>query len=410
VNDVASAGTEKPAGHQAGGRIEDIECLRAVAVIGVLLHHLQGPLYYWYPDWHPTWLGEVFKHLAFWSGVDLFFAISGFVIARSLLPQLAAATGSLGASWRTVLAFWVRRAFRLLPSAWLWLGLILVAVLAFNRSGVFGTVHANLWATLMGMANLANFRFADSFMRYEYGASFSYWTLSLEEQFYLLLPLAAWILRRHLVWLLLVLIVVQFYCMRTPLGMSIRTDALAWGVLLAMVQGGAWWKRLEPTALKSRWLRYPVLLALSGTLAWISADPNGATLNWRIGLIAMLCVTLVWLGSYGRGYICSEGRIKQVLMWIGSRSYAIYLIHIPAYFFVRESFWRLGMAGNPPPPYSSFIYVATAMLLIGLLAEANYRWVETPLRDRGVRLARRIRQSDSQSHLPEARQAQPLSP
>lgn len=409
MSDV-SAATGTSAGHAPGGRIEDIECLRAIAVIGVLLHHLQGPLYYWYPDWHPAWLGVVFKQLAFWSGVDLFFAISGFVIARSLLPQLAATSGSLGASWRTVLAFWVRRAFRLLPSAWLWLGLILVAVFAFNRSGVFGSVHANLWATLMGMANLANFRFADSFMRYEYGASFSYWTLSLEEQFYLLLPLAAWLLRRHLVWLLLALIVVQFYLMRTPLGMSIRTDALAWGVLLAMVHGGPWWKRLQPTAMQSHWLRYPVLLALFGTLAWISADPDGATLNWRIGLIAMLCVTLVWLGSYGRGYICADGRLKTVLMWIGSRSYAIYLIHIPAYFFVRECFWRMGMAGNPPPPYSSFIYAATAMLLIGLLAEANYRWVETPLRDRGVRLARRIQQRDSQASVPGNRPIQPFPP
>lgn len=381
----------------ASGRIDDIECLRAIAVLGVLLHHLQGPLYYWYPDWHPAWLGAMFKHLAYWSGVDLFFAISGFVIARSLLPQLAATAGNAGLQRKTVFAFWIRRAFRLLPSAWLWLALIMLAVVLFNKSGVFGTLHANLWATVTGMANVANFRFADSFMRYEYGASFSYWTLSLEEQFYVLLPLAALLLRRRLVWLLVLLIVVQFVAMRTPLGMSVRTEALAWGVLLAMMHGGNVWKRLEPTALRSRWLRYPVLLALFGALAWISADPNGATLNWRVGLIAILCVTLVWLASYGRGYVCTSGRLKKVLMWIGSRSYAIYLIHIPAYFFVRECFWRLGMAGNPPPAYSSFIYAATAMLLILLLAEANFRWVETPLRARGVSLARRILPSNART-------------
>ena len=202
----------------APGRIDDIECLRALAVAAVLFHHLQGALFYW----NPAWLGNLFNRFSFWWGVDLFFAISGFVIARSLLPQLAAASRVPGASWRTVLAFWVRRAFRLLPSAWLWLALILVAVFAFNRSGVFGSVHANLQATLMGMANLANFRFADAFMHYEYGTSFTYWTLSLEEQFYLLLPLAAWVLRRHLVWFLLALIVLQFCLVRTPLGMAIR--------------------------------------------------------------------------------------------------------------------------------------------------------------------------------------------
>ncbi|NDK40145.1 acyltransferase [Pseudoxanthomonas gei] len=393
------------AGHPAGGRIHDIECLRAVAVIGVLVHHLQGALYYWYPEW----LGRLFAHFAFWSGVDLFFAISGFVIARSLLPQLAASAAIPGASWKTVLAFWVRRAFRLLPSAWLWLGLIMLAVVAFNRSGVFGSVNANLWATLAGMANFANFRFADSFMRYEYGASFIYWTLSLEEQFYLLLPLAAWVLRARLAWLLLALILMQFYLTRTTWGMSFRTDALAWGVLLAMAQGTPLWKRMEPVALRTRWVRYPVLLTLFGAAAWLSADSNSATLNWRIGLIAILCGTLVWLGSYGRGYICSAGRLKTVMLWIGSRSYAIYLIHIPAYFFVREGLWRMGMAGTPPPPYSLFIYAASAMLLIAVLAEANYRWIERPLREQGVRLAHRIQQADHQATPLEPRPA-PISP
>ncbi|MET0808568.1 MAG: acyltransferase [Pseudoxanthomonas sp.] len=401
MSNVPAGTTDTPAGHPASRRIEDIECLRAVAVIGILVHHLQGPLYYW----NPAWLGRLFEHFAFWSGVDLFFAISGFVIARSLLPQLAASAHTPGASWTTVLAFWVRRAFRLLPSAWLWLGLIMLAVLAFNRSGAFGSVHANLWATLAGVANLANLRFADSFMHYEYGASFSYWTLSLEEQFYLLLPLAAWLLRARLVWLLLALILMQFCLTRTIWGTSFRTDALAWGVLLAMAQGTPLWKRMEPGGLRSRWARYPVLLTLFGAAAWLSADSNTATLNWRIGLIAILCVTLVWLGSYGRGYICSAGWLKTVLLWIGSRSYAIYLIHIPVYFFVREGLWRMGMAGTPPPAYSLFVYAASAMLLIAVLAEANYRWVESPLRDQGVRLARRIQQADCQANPLESRPA-----
>ncbi len=373
-----------------GGRIDDIECLRAFAVIGVLIHHLQGPLFYWFPLWQPAWLGPIFKHLGFWSGVDLFFVISGFVIARSLLPQLASGTGGLRGQWRTLLSFWVRRAFRLLPAAWLWLGLILVAVVFLNESGAFGSLQANLWATLAGMGQFANFRFADTFMRSEYGASFPYWTLSLEEQFYIVLPIAAVLLRNKLVWLLVGAIVVQAILLRTPLSMSLRTDAFAWGVLLAIAYRGGIWRRMEPTALKSAAVRYLVVSGLITVLMLLTAENLGARLSRHISLVAIVCATLVWVASYGRGYICAEGRLKTVLLWIGSRSYAIYLAHIPCYFLVRELFWRIGYAGNPPPPYSSLVYAVTAMLLTGLLAEMNYRWVEIPLRDYGKRVAARI--------------------
>lgn len=108
--------------------------------------------------------------------------------------------------------------------------------------------------------------------------------------------------------------------------------------------------------MRSRWLRYPVLLSPLGATAWLAGWNDSASLNWRVGLIAVLFGLLVWLGSYGRGYICLDGRLKTVLMWIGSRSYAIYLIHISAYLLVGECFWRLGMAGNPlPPTHHSFM-------------------------------------------------------
>src|SRR5476649_2292342 len=112
-------------------------------------------------------------------GVDLFFAISGFVIARSLIPALQGCS-TRQEYWQQTRNFWLRRAFRLLPSAWLWLALMLLACVFINRSGAFGTLQANLQATLAGVAQYANFRFADSFFHYEYGTSFVYWSLSLE--------------------------------------------------------------------------------------------------------------------------------------------------------------------------------------------------------------------------------------
>lgn len=65
-------------------RIMDIEVLRAIAVLGVLFHHLQGSLF---TDTVPL-LEKIHAWAQPWWGVDLFFAISGFVIARSLIPAL----------------------------------------------------------------------------------------------------------------------------------------------------------------------------------------------------------------------------------------------------------------------------------------------------------------------------------
>ncbi|PER22380.1 hypothetical protein, partial [Bacillus cereus] len=72
------------------------------------------------------------------------------------------------------------------------------------------------------------------FMHYEYGASFVYWTLSLEEQFYLILPLLVFVSRRYLVWVLLAVVLVQFFTWRALWLSVIRTDALALGVLLSI--------------------------------------------------------------------------------------------------------------------------------------------------------------------------------
>lgn len=157
----------------SGKRILDIELLRGLAALGVVFHHLHGNLF----SGSPALLDGINQRVQFWWGVDLFFAISGFVIARTLIPQLREAP-TRQAFWEQARYFWIRRAFRLLPSAWLWLALILACCLLLNRSGAFGSLSANLAASLAGFLQIANFRFADSFYRYEYGASFVYWSLS----------------------------------------------------------------------------------------------------------------------------------------------------------------------------------------------------------------------------------------
>ncbi len=365
-------------------RIMDIEVLRAIAVLGVLFHHLQGSLF---TDPVPL-LEKIHGWAQPWWGVDLFFAISGFVIARSLIPTLQGCT-TRREYWQQTRNFWLRRAFRLLPSAWLWLALMLLACVFLNRSGAFGTLSANLQATLAGVLQYANFRFADSFFHYEYGSSFVYWSLVLEEQFYLLFPLLILLFRQRLVWALLALVAVQILTVRTPLLMVVRTDALALGVLLAMWSAQPGYQRWEPTFLRRPWAAIAALIAIGSLLSFMATD-RFTFAPYRIGSIAVLGALLVWIASYNRDYLMPAGAVQRVLAWVGSRSYGMYLIHIPAYQLVRELIFRLQNAGLPSPAGHPIVTLLLAFGLIVLLSELNYRVIEMPMRNRGAALVKRL--------------------
>ena len=120
-------------------RLPEVEVLRAIAVLMVLVEHIPFNLVFW-----PSRVaGQILWPSGLWDGVDLFFAISGFVIARSLLPRLAGVTDWMNFT-RVTLVFWIARAWRLLPSAWFWLTAPLVLCLVFNHSGAYGPISAQL--------------------------------------------------------------------------------------------------------------------------------------------------------------------------------------------------------------------------------------------------------------------------
>jgi len=367
-------------------RIADIEVLRGVAVISVVVQHAHGNLFM-----HcPAWVEYFFAHFAWWFGVDLFFAISGFVIARDLVPTLNRCR-SHTEFFLHACSFWIRRAFRLLPSAWLWLALMLLASAIFNQAGYFGSVRTNLAATLAGVLNFANFRFADCFFKYPYGSSFAYWSLSLEEQFYLLFPVLIFLCRRWLAGILLVSIVLQFCLLRTPLLMVVRTDALMLGVLLAMTEGQAIYRKFQPVFLShSRLIRVLVVLLLLAIMGMMASDVFGQ-FRFRVGIIALCSASLVWLASYDRNYIMGDSLLKRCLLYVGSRSYAIYLIHVPTFFFVREMAYRWLHGADPASWQMNLGLALSTFAVLVSLSELNYRYIETPLRVQGKRLAGRLR-------------------
>ena len=381
-----------PANH---GKIADIELLRGLAIIFVLIEHTRVNLFPWIigPE------RRLYFYFGFSTGVDLFFAISGFVIARSLLPMLQDA-GDTTKFFNESLAFWIRRAWRLLPSAWLWLAVILVLAAVFNRSGVFWSFRSNFEGAIAALLDVANFRIWLVYGHTEPGASFPYWSLSLEEQFYILLPIAVFVSRRWLPYVLGVGIAAQFFIVRLGPGVDefgllmnlLRSDALMFGVLIAIWSTHATYRLFEPVGLNGRPVIGLALFAGLGLCLAAMGGPGLILVPFKIGMIALISAILVFLASYDRDYLFPAGAAKNVMLWFGSRSYALYLIHTPASFAAREIWFRIEPAGTVFNGTYTLRFALTAGALLLISTELNYRFVEVPLRRRGARIAQRIAQ------------------
>jgi peptidoglycan/LPS O-acetylase OafA/YrhL len=367
----------------------EIEYLRAVSICLVLIAH--SPLI---SNVAAENIFPLFKYLSFGVGVDLFFCISGYVVSRSYFAYFDHYRG-VNLFWPAARAFWVRRAYRLLPSAWLWVAFGLVACLMFNRSGIFLDIDQNLksaWSVMTFTANLAN-------ARLELAPNNIYWSLSLEEQFYFVFPLLLLIFKsmRGRVLLLILLIVVQFPLMRSAFGDTVprylaafRVDSFAWGILLYMISHTDLYRRFEP-GLLGRSKPLALLATLMLIFLMIAIPARFYTWPPSMGVMAMVAACLVWLASYDRGYIFGYSGLSSLLIWLGSRSYAIYLIHWPMLKVVNEISFRLAQVGFVVAPQVLLIcQVLGFMVLTALLAELNFRCVEQPLRRRGVAISRRM--------------------
>lgn len=376
--------------HSSERIVLDIEFLRAVAILYTLIHHLPFLLF-----WRQAWFEEFFRGAVFWSGVDLFFCVSGFVIMRSFRVRHLDEPARLQTSFRRiVLPFWMRRAWRLWPAAWLWLVIPVIGAAWFNHSGVFGAFWPMLADAGAAFLHLANLHWIGCLF-YQAGVCNTagpllivYWSLSLEEQFYLLFPVLVYVVpRRYLPSVLIALIGAQFFLYRPylTLGWAMRTDALLLGVLLALWQGTRTHRRCEPVLFRHKWLAWP---CLSGALVLMSLIPSESIGPFfSTGLLAVVCGFLVWVAGYNRNYWCPGGPLRHLWVWIGSRSYALYLVHLPAFALTRELGQRFGQPGTVFDDGWLMVFLLVAMGLAASLAELTFRYVEMPLRRRGRKIA-----------------------
>ncbi len=374
------------------GRIGDIELLRGLAVLGILVHHSQGGLL----AWSTPALERFHAYFNLGHTLDLFFAISGFVIARDLLPKVQDTAADRVGFFRLAIGFWIRRAFRLLPSAWICLAAIVLLSLLFNQSNAFGSFRSNFAGAIAAMLQVANMHYAiNAFSELGMGVTYHFWSLSLEEQFYLALPFMLFFGGRAFAWLAAAIVLAQLLSVRPGGGLVLyawmfRTDALFLGVLLAWWSRGEVYPLFEPVFLRTRaWARWFTLVFLCVALATVGSDAL-RIVEYRLSIVAVLAALIVFVASWDRDYLMAPGAIKSFFMWLGSRSYSVYLWHLPVFSLVRELAFRYARSqGMVFDASHTWLFVAAAALLLLAVSECNFRLVEAPLRRAGISAAQR---------------------
>lgn len=338
--------------------IRDLQLLRGIAVLFVVVAHLPAV----FPEvaaLHLNWLG-------WWSGVDIFFAVSGFVIARSFLPKMADGANKM----RTSVAFWIRRIYRLLPASLFWATLLVLLAFTFNSSGIFGLpsgVLTEYFSVLLHMKNVA----ALYIPSYSMGP---YWSLALEEQFYLLFPFIVMLipaLLRPIGFLIILFVVLILTTMYEPVMQYFRASPILAGILIYYLSVSKLHRRLEPTIMRNLPVRVAVLLGMFAALLVSSSYAN--TYRWFV--ITGVGTALVFLASYDKDYISLPG-IGKAIEWVGDRSYSVYIAHMPMLLLAHEIGYRIGVM-------STYILLPMALTMICLGAAVSYAALEIPMQRMG---------------------------
>jgi peptidoglycan/LPS O-acetylase OafA/YrhL len=353
------------------GKRADIQGLRAIAVLMVVLYHASG------------WPSGGF------TGVDIFFVVSGFVITASLLRELSA-TGRI-----SIQRFYVRRVRRLLPA--LALVSVVTSILAVL---VLSPIGGQQEATGMGVASasvfVANLYFlrtiGDYFGRLAPASPFLHtWTLSIEEQFYLVFPwllVLSWLIARgsarRLVGCLLVCLLFSFAACVTftynwlpnlpgRAGESLHRRATdlafylpvtrAWEFLVGSLVAVAARRWVPPDG--GRWMAAAAGLALV-VAAGVATNRPFPGLLAAIPVAGAACLIVAGLGPHPP--IVTRLLSGRAMVWVGDRSYGWYLWHWPALVLARAVFPDV------------WIVAAGAAVVALAAADLSYRLVEQPIR------------------------------
>ena len=348
-------------GSEAAARVRALDGLRGLAVAAVVLFHAEfGPA------------GGGFL------GVSAFFTLSGFLITTLLLREQRSTDGiALG-------AFWARRARRLLPAA----AIALAGVLAY---GVFAA-DANQVRDLRGdvfgaIGYVANWRFVVDGRAYSELFSTPspvqhFWSLAIEEQFYVLFPLLVFaVLRigrgRH--WLLAGVLAAgiagSVAASRAFAGDQIRayygTDARASELLVGALLAVVCLRWSGPRTERGRTvLGSAALAALVVVLfLWVTADQHDRWL-FEGGLAVHAALIALIIVAARTDTVVARGLTNRALVGLGLISYGVYLYHWPLFLWLSPE--RTGLSGPA-------LFAVRMSSTLGI-AIASYVLIEQPIR------------------------------
>ena len=330
----------------------DIDGLRALAIVPVVLFHVAAP------GFHGGFVG-----------VDVFFVISGYLITGIVARDVAAGRFSL-------LEFYRRRALRIFPALFVMLAVCAAVAYATMLPGELVAFAKSMLATALFSSNLFFHQSSGYFAPAAHAMPLLHtWSLAVEEQFYLVWPLLLMALarsaQRAAVWLAAGIAALSFSAAtwglsQDPSGSFYLSHTRAWELLI-----GALLVWLPPRALAHRALRELLAgLGLAAILVAVKFFNQGTPFPGPMALVPVLgAAALIAAGAAGPTAV---GRLLSLrpVVFVGTVSFSLYLWHWPLIVFAQTALFLEQTAA-----------IRTLLVLMAFgLAVLSWRFVETPFR------------------------------